>query len=416
MNRLFPILVGLRYSWSSNRPWFVSFFVMVSIIGISLGVAVLISVLSVMNGFRAEIEKHIFSDAPHIIVSHYSLTDERLQQLQQTIAKEPQIIGSAPYILEQGLLKVEDDMVPVFLQGIEPNAQQSVSDIGNKMLLGDLEALLQGKFNIIISEQLASRLRVSLGDKVTVITAKVSTGIIGPMPMYKRFSVAGIFRTDKGIGLNNNYAYMHLSDAAKLLKISHQPTGVRLAVDDLYAAPVVAKKIAKELAYEFAVMDWTRQYGSHMKVVQLEKLMMTIVLSLLVLIATFNLVSSLVMIVNEKQADIAVLRTFGATPWMIKVIFVVQGSAIGAFGTLLGTTFGLLLAYNISYITNAILSSLGMPGLLASVYGVDHFPSVVSYMDVLLVVCISVTLSLLATLYPAIKAAKLNPVEALRHA
>lgn len=407
--------IGLRYSCSKKHQWFVSFIVLASMIGIALGVCVLITVLSVMNGFNDEIENQVFRMAPHILVTNANFDSSKRVSFIKDIDNNFRIKNSAPYILEYGLVKTSDILKPIVVHGIEPKQENKLSSISSNLLSGTLNDLTKGSYKVLISQKLGYELGLFKGDKIVIMIANIKTSPIGLIPRYKRFTIAGFFHGSHGLGIDNSYVMMNIDDAKKLYQYGDRISGIRLQTGSLYAAPAVAKDLRNELSQDYYVTDWTMQYGSHLKAVKLEKMMMLLILSLLIVIAAFNLISSLVMIVNEKQPDIAILRTMGVRAKTILSIFLFQGSLVGLFGTIMGVCLGLLLSFNVSFVVDILLKLVNLDGLLSAVYKVDHFPSKVMVLDVLIVSIVSMLLSLLATIYPAWKASKLNPVEILRY-
>ncbi len=415
MFKLFPLYVGLRYSCSKKHQWFVSFIVLASMIGIALGVCVLITVLSVMNGFNDEIENHIFKMAPHVLVTNVDFDKNKQVEFTTGIRDNSFVKNFSPYILEYGLIKTSEALKPVVVHGIEPSQEGRVSAIADNLLTGKLTDLVYGSYKVLISQKLGRELGLELNDKVLIMIPNAKISPVGLMPRYKRFTIGGFFHGSNGLGIDNNYIIINIKDAKKLYQYDDRITGFRLQAHSLYEAPIVASNMRKLLPFDYYVTDWTMQYGSHLKAVKLEKMMMLLILSLLIVIAVFNLVSSLVMIVNEKQPDIAILRTMGARSTTILNIFLVQGSLVGLFGTIIGVSMGLLLSYNVTFVVDIILKLVDLDGLLSTVYRVDHFPSKIMLEDVLIVSTVSMLLSLLATIYPAWRASKLNPVEILRY-
>lgn len=415
MFRPAAIFIGLRYTRAKRRNHFISFISFMSMAGIVLGVAVLITVLSVMNGFDREIKKRVFGMVPAITISSMTGYLANWEELQKIVQAVPGVTGSAPYVTAQVLLASSGNVQPAIVNGILPNEENSVSDLPEKIITGRLSALKPGQFGIILGENLASRLNASMGDKVTVVTPEVSLSPAGVLPRFKRFTVVGIFRAGNGFGFDSGLGFIHLTDAQKLLGLRENVTGVQLSIRDIYAAPQISQTLMQQLTPTASISNWTDQFGAFFHAVSLEKTMMFFILLLIVAVAAFNLVSTLVMVVNDKEADIAILRTFGATPGTIMAIFIVQGGVVGLVGTLLGVFAGIELAWHVTEIVNWIEKVFHVQFLSSSVYFVDYLPSELLWGDVWRISVTALVLSLLATLYPAWRAARTEPVEALRY-
>lgn len=413
MRRYFPIFIGLRYFCSNNRQKFISFIVLASLLGIALGVCVLVTVLSVMNGFNEEIENSIFKKAPHVLITNVNFNTKAVDKISKELSSQ-EIVGVAPYILEHALIKSGDVLKPIFLHGVDMDKESSVVNMKDN-LRGNSDDLHAGSYNIFISEKLAEELYLEMGDKVSIMIPAVKFSPLGLIPRYKRFTVKGFLQSSNSLGSEHSYAVVSLSDAQNLYQYGDRITGIRLKTSTLSHAPVTANVLRAKLPSDYHITDWTERYGSHFHAVKLEKMMMLLILSLLIVIAVFNLVSSLVMIVNEKTADIAILRTMGARSRSVLAIFFVQGCSVGFVGTVLGLVFGVILSYNVSSVIDLLLRLTDLDGLLAAVYRVDHFPSKILFNDLLLVGLVSMVLSIIATIYPAWSAARLNPVESLKY-
>ncbi len=368
-----------------------------------------------MNGFETELRERILGMASHVTVSGF---DGQLGDWQKTAEiireSDSRIIGTAPYITGQGMLTAGQQVHGTFIRGILPNQEPAVSDVGNKMLIGNLSSLVPGKYNILLGKGLASSLGVIVGDKVTLVTPQALSTPAGILPRLKRFVVSGIFEVGHN-DYDTSLAIMHIADAAKLFRMKHNVTGIRIKLDDLFAATQVRYELARLLKREYWVSDWTRQNANFFRAIKIEKRMMFIILLLIVTVAAFNIVSTMVMVVREKQSDIAILRTLGASPMSIMVIFIVQGAVIGVLGTLLGTIGGVELALNVETIVPAIERLFGAQFMPADVYYISEFPSELHWDDVLKITTISFIISLVATLWPAWSASKTQPAEALRY-
>lgn len=415
MFRPASLFIGLRYTRAKRRNHFISFISIVSMIGIALGVTVLITVLSVMNGFDKEIKKRVFSMVPPITVSSMSGFISGWEDLQKIMQGYPYVTAAAPFVNGEVLLSYSAGVQPALISGILPQEEKKISAIASKMTQGELTNLMPGKFGIVLGEGLANRLGAELGDKITVVTPQVSLSPAGVLPRFKRFTVVGVFKAGSGFGFDAGYAFVHMQDAQKLLGFGNNVTGLHLNVKEVFNAPRDARLLANELSPSASITTWANQFGEFFHAVELEKRMMFLILLLIIAVAAFNLVSTLIMVVNEKQADIAILRTFGATPRMIMTIFVIQGGLIGVLGTLLGIVGGVLLAWNVTAIVDTIQTVFNVQFLSSDVYFVNYLPSVIEISDVLTIGLASLLLSLIATLYPAWRASKTDPVESLRY-
>ncbi|MBS4097196.1 MAG: lipoprotein-releasing ABC transporter permease subunit [Sulfuricella sp.] len=410
----FELFVGLRYTRAKRRNHFISFISLISMMGIALGVWALIVVLSVMNGFQTELRTRILSVASHIEIGG---ADDRLAEwpaIADFARKHPEVRGAAPYISAQGLLSFGSEVRGAMVRGIDPALEAKVADIGSHMKAGSLDNLKAGEFGIVLGVDMARALRVAPGDKVVLIAPQGQVTPAGIAPRMKQFSVVGIFE----IGMfeyDNGLALIHLDDAAKLYRLGDAVSGVRLKLDDLFAAPRVARELNLTFPPDIHASDWTRAHANFFRAVQIEKKMMFIILSLVVAVAAFNIVSTLVMAVTDKQADIAILRTLGASPASIMKIFIVQGALIGVIGTVIGVTAGVATALNIDVIVPAIEHLLGIQFLAKDVYYISELPSELQWHDVGIIGVVSFALTLLATLYPSWRASRTNPAEALRY-
>ncbi|MCH9756702.1 MAG: lipoprotein-releasing ABC transporter permease subunit [Gammaproteobacteria bacterium] len=407
------LYVGLRYMRARKKTHFVSFISFTSMLGIGMGVMVLITVLSVMNGFDEEIHKRFFSMAPEITITGADGTLHDWQAIQKQVAAEPGVLGVAPFVAEQGLITYDGQVSPVMLAGVLPNQEKSVTHLEDKILLGDLDKLPH--FGTVLGRELAEMLGVMVGDKVTVMIPKATVSITGMEPRFKRFTVVGIFSAGAGFNFDNKLAFIDLQDAQKLMQLGDEISGLKLRINHVYDAPMLSEVISKNLGEGYHVGNWTEQFGDFFQMVKMEKSMMFLILLLIIVVAAFNLVSSLVMLVNDKQSDIAILRTMGATPRFILSVFVVQGMLVGLLGTVIGLGAGLLLAYNVGDVLDIIQNFFGVQLLASNVYWTDYLPSKILCSDVVQVSCMALLMSFIATLYPAFRASKTVITEALHY-
>jgi lipoprotein-releasing system permease protein len=410
------LFIGLRYLRAKRRNQFISFISLTSMLGIVLGVTALITVLSVMNGFEKELRERILGMASHITVSR--IDGEGLQdwaELGKAIEQtDNRVIGLAPYIRKEVMLSVGPAVQGSLLRGISPERDPQVSDVWQHMLYGELGDLRPGEFGIILGQGLARSLGVVMGDKVTVVTPQASSTPAGILPRLKRFTVKGIFE----VGMNeydSALALVNIEDAQRLFRMNDTVTGLRLKLTDMYQAVPVRNELVKALPGGYWVSDWTMRHANLFRAVRIEKTMMFIILLLIVAVAAFNIVSTLVMVVTDKQADIAILRTLGSTPRSIMAIFMVQGMVIGVIGVLLGMAGGVSLALNIDTVVGWLEGVLGIQFMPADVYYISTFPSDLHWDDVFKITTVSFVLSVIGTLYPAWRASRTQPAEALRY-
>jgi lipoprotein-releasing system permease protein len=407
------LYIGLRYTRAKKRNHFVSFISLSSMLGIGLGVMVLITVLSVMNGFDEEIHKRFFGMAPEITVSGRNGQIADWQKLEAELKNTPGVTAIAPYIGAQGLLTHEGQILPIVLTGIDPQQEQAVTHLKDKLVVGNMADLQH--FGIILGRGLANNLGVMVGDKVTIMIPAASVTPAGMIPRFKRFTVAGIFSAGAGFNFDTKLAFINMADAQKLMQFGDNVSGLKLKVRNIYEAPALSEKLAEKLGYDYEVGNWTQQFGEFFHAVKLEKTMMFLILLLIIAVAAFNLVASLVMVVNDKQSEIAILRTLGATPSSILWIFIVQGMMVGIVGTLIGLAGGLILASNATSIVNALQSVLHTQLLSSNVYFVDYLPSKIMFSDLWQICVVALLMSFVATIYPAWRASKTVIAEALHY-
>lgn len=379
-----------------------------------MGITALITVISVMNGFEKELKERILSMTSHATISKYHKPLKGWPELADIADKLPQVEGTAPYVEGQVMITKGKQVSGTVLRGVLPQREPRVSAVADKLIEGQLDDLASGEFGIVLGAELAMFLDAELGDKVMVIAPEANVTPVGVLPRLKRFTVVGISR----VGMyeyDRSLALLHIDDAAKLLRLDEGVTGVRLRLTDMFESHAVARALAQELGEEFWVSDWTQRHANFFRAVKTEKTVMFVILTLIVAVAAFNIVSTLVMVVTDKQSDIAVLRTLGASPGSVMAIFLVQGTLIGIFGTALGTVGGVALALNVETLVPLIEQMLGRQFLDPSVYYISTLPSSLQWTDVAKIAGMSLLLSIAATVYPAWCAAKVQPAEALRY-
>ncbi len=409
------VWIGLRYTRAERRNHFISFISFISTMGITLGVIVLITVLSVMNGFHKEVRERILGMASHADI--VAVAGGGMQNWHQALEKakqHPQVVGAAPYVEVMSMLVNGKQVSGALIRGVLKDEEPQVVDVGQHMKVGSLDDLLPGQFNIILGRDLAYALGVGVGDKVTMLVPKFTSTPAGTVPRMKRFVVSGIFQVGMG-EYDRGVAMVNMQDLGKLLRMGGAVSGIRLKLTDMYKATQVSRELALQFNGLFRVTDWTDQHRNFFSALKMEKRMMGLLLFFIVVIAAFNIVATLVMVVVDKRADIAILKTFGASPRQIMNIFIVQGSVIGLVGTLVGVVLGVLLALNVESAVSWIESLFGVKFIDPSVYYISMLPSDLRWEDVLLVGGGSFLCSFLMTLYPAWNAYRTLPAEALRY-
>ncbi|MFQ6023497.1 MAG: lipoprotein-releasing ABC transporter permease subunit [Acidiferrobacterales bacterium] len=414
MIRPFELFIGLRYTRAKRRNLFISFISFISILGIVVGIMALVTVLSVMNGFGQELRSRILG-----FVSHVSITesDGKLSDWRNVAAKvstNVDVIGRAPYITGQGLLVHGQAASGVLIRGILPSEETQVSDLHEKMSIGRLTNLRPGEFGIILGQALAWKLDAAVGSRIALVIPQALVTPVGVLPRSRRFTVVGIFNVDM-YEYDSGWALIHIEDAAKLYRMPERVTGLRLRLADLDSAPRVSRQIETGLGTAYRARDWARQHVNFFRALKMEKTVMFIIMLLVIAVAAFNVVSTLVMVVTDKEADIAILRTLGVSPAGIMLIFMVQGTVIGLVGTILGTVCGVTLALNVGEIVRFVEELFNVTFLSPDVYYISEVPSNVHWKDVTMIAGASLLMGLLATLYPARRAAKVQPAEALRY-
>jgi lipoprotein-releasing system permease protein len=413
----FELSIGLRYTRagrrSGRRNGFISFISALSVAGIALGVAALITVLSVMNGFQKEVRDRMLGVLSHIeiLAGRAPILDWR--PVLAEARRHPQVVDGAPFVAGQAMLSRDGTMRGVMVRGIDPSLEARVAEFASRMNRGSLEQLVGGQFNIAVGRELASQWLIALGDRITLIAPQGTATPAGVMPRLRQFTVVAIF--DSGhYEYDSSLVLMHHDDAARLFRVEGV-SGVRLMTRDMMGAPEVARDLARALPADLLVRDWSSENRNWFAAVQIEKRMMFVILTLIIAVAAFNLVSMLVMTVTDKQADIAILRTLGATPGAIMRIFMIQGSTVGLLGTFLGLSLGTLLALNVGPVVAALERWFALQVLPKGVYFIDYLPSDLHAGDVLTIGLTSCAMALIATIYPSLRAAAVKPAEALRY-
>ena len=409
----FETQVGLRYVRARRRNHFISFISMTSMLGVGLGVMALITVLSVMNGFEKELKERILGMASHATVSASDDSLRLWQPIAKVIQDHPNIEGVAPFLHAEGMLLHDKQVNGTIIRGILPDEEPKVAVVTEKMIAGEIDSLQAGEFNIILGKELARALGVGPGDKVTLIAPQANVTPAGILPRLKRFTLSGIFE----VGMHefdSGLALIHIDDAMRLYR-KQAPTGLRLKTDDILAAPKISREIVAQIPGNYWVVDWTQRHANFFRALKTEKTVMFGILMLIVAVAAFNIISTLVMMVADKQSDIAVLRTLGASPRSILKIFMIQGTIIGVVGIAMGVIGGVWLASNVETLVPAIESFFDTKFLSPDVYYISELPSDMHWNDVITISIFAFILCLLATIYPALRAAKTHPAEALRY-
>ncbi len=415
---IYELLIGLRYTRAQPREGaenrFISFIALISMLGLALGVAALIVVLSVMNGFQKELRERILGVVSHVQISSESGELADWSKVVQGVARHPRVVAAAPYVQAQGMLTLDGQVRGVMVRGILPEAEDKVADFARHMRSGKLTNLMPGEFGIVLGSELARALRARTGEKVTLLAPQ---GLVTPaaiLPRVKQFRVVGVFEAGM-FEFDSGLALIHMTDAQKLYRMDDRVTGVRLKVDDLFAVHQIGRELLRYLDADVWISDWTRSHANFFRAVEIEKRMMFLILLLIVAVAAFNIVSTLVMAVTDKRADIAILRTLGASPKSIMGIFIVQGTLIGVVGLAAGVFLGVAVAMNIDVVVPALENVLGLKFLAKDVYYISDLPSDLHWGDVATISVVSFFLTLLATLYPSWRASRTQPAEALRY-
>ncbi len=414
MIRPYELFIGLRYTRAKRRNHFISFISLTSMLGTALGVTALITVLSVMNGFEKELRTRILGVASHLTVTGDTGRLRDWRAVEKVVATDADVLGSAPYVQGQGMLTRGKVASGIMVRGILPQAEPQVADIGDKMIAGKLSDLKATEFGIILGRDLAWKLDADLGTRLALVVPEGQITAAGLLPRMKRFTVVGIFE----IGMyeyDSGLALINIEDAALLYQMPGQVSGLRLKLADVYSAPQAADRLEDKLGPGYRARDWTREHANFFRALKMEKTVMFIILLLIVAVAAFNIVSTLVMVVTDKEAEIAILRTLGATPNSIMAIFMVQGTVIGVVGTLMGAVGGILLAHNVDVVVPFLERAFSTTFLAKDVYYISELPSDMRWPDVLTITGASLLMGFLATLYPARRASQTQPAEALRY-
>ncbi|MBT8446130.1 MAG: lipoprotein-releasing ABC transporter permease subunit [Gammaproteobacteria bacterium] len=413
------LFVGLRYTRAERRNHFISFISLTSMLGVALGVAALITVLSVMNGFEEELRSRILGMTAHATVLERGRELRDWEAFIDTLKAQPRVTGAAPFIRKEGMITHRGNVNGALIRGVLPERESEVSVVAQRMVAGSLDRLEGGAYRIVLGRSLANALLASVGDRVTLIAPQPTTTPAGIVPRLRRFEVVGIFE----IGMHeydSGLALIHMDDAARLFRFDEGVSGIRLETDDVFQAPAIAREIVRNLRIEewpgaFGVVDWTQYHSNFFRALKTEKTVMFVILALIVAVAAFNIVSTLVMVVADKRAEVAIMRTLGMNRRAVMVVFIVQGAVIGLVGTLLGVLGGVSLALNVESIVPAIESLIGRDFLPADVYYISDVPSDLHVDDVLRISLLAFVLCLVATLYPAWQAAQTHPADALRY-
>lgn len=410
----FELCVGLRYTRAKRRNHFISFISLTSMIGIALGATALITVISVMNGFERELRERILGMASHATISGVDGSLEGWEPLVATAEAHPEVVGAAPFVELQGMLTHAGRVRGVLIRGVSPAREPRVSEVGEYLVEGDLESLAPGRFNVLLGRDLALRLDATVGARITLVAPRAQITPAGVLPRMRRFTVTGIFEAGHA-QYDTSLAVIHVEDAQRVLRLGGAVSGLRVKLADMFDAPRVGRELARSFGGAYRLRDWTQHHANFFRALKIEKTVMFVILTLIVAVAAFNLVSTLIMVVTDKESDIAILRTLGASQSSILSIFVVQGTVIGIAGTLAGVAGGVALATHVETLVPAIESFFGTKFLSPQIYYISAVPSEMRWRDVAAVGSVAFVLSVLATLYPAWRASRVQPVEALRH-
>ncbi|MBT4889791.1 MAG: lipoprotein-releasing ABC transporter permease subunit [Gammaproteobacteria bacterium] len=409
----YELFIGLRYMRAKRRNHFISFISLTSVLGVALGVTALITVLSVMNGFHKELTDRTLSMASHATVLERNENLSNWRIIAEQVESHPEVAGVAPYFRAEGMLVNDKQVSGTIIRGILPEEEIKVSEISEKIIEGELANLKPGEFGIVLGKELSRSLHVLTGSKVTLVAPQANITPAGILPRLKRFTVVGIFE----VGMqefDSALALIHLDDAQKLFRKT-SPNGLRIKTTDIMRAPIISREVMKQIPGQYWIMDWTQRHANLFHALRTEKIVMFVILTLIVAVAAFNIISTLVMTVTDKQTDIAVLRTLGASPLSIMLIFMIQGTVIGVIGTILGVAGGVWLASNVEWIVQSIEQAFNVDFLNENVYYISTLPSELKWEDVTIISVVAFLFSLLSTIYPARQAANMQPAEALRY-
>ena len=408
------LCVGLRYTRAKRRNHFISFISLTSMIGIALGVTALITVISVMNGFERELRERILGVASHATISGYDGALEDWESLSAIAETHAEVVGVAPFVESQGMLTHAGEVRGVLIRGVSPSLEPRVSEVGQFLVEGELESLAPGRFNVLLGRALALRLGVSVGARITLVAPRARITPAGVLPRMRRFTVSGLFEAGHA-QYDTSLAVIHVEDAQRVFRLGRGVSGLRVKLADMFDAPRVSRELARSFGGRYWLRDWTQYHANFFRALKIEKTVMFVILTLIVAVAAFNLVSTLVMVVTDKESDIAILRTLGAGQSSILSVFVVQGTVIGIAGTMAGVAGGIALATHVETLVPAIESLFDVRFLSPDVYYISAVPSEMRWRDVTAVGAVAFVMSVLATLYPAWRASRVQPVEALRH-
>ena len=414
MYKPLELFIGLRYTRARRRNHFISFISLTSMLGITLGVMALITVLSVMNGFEKEVRERILDMVSHLTITKYQDSLTGWSDVVQRAKEQPHVLAAAPYVEAQGMLIHRNHVNGSLIRGVLPEMEPSVSNVGASMVEGKLSDLIPGQFGIILGRDLARILDANVGDKVTLVTPSAQVTPAGVAPRLKRFKVVGIFYVGM-FEYDSSMALLHMDDARRVFRLDDGVSGVRLKVDDLFRAPQVRANLLNTELGQYWIRDWSSYHANWFRAVKIEKRMIFLLLLLIVAVAAFNIVSTLVMMVTDKESDIAILRTLGMSPSSILKVFMVQGTLIGVVGTALGIILGVSLSLNLDTVVPFIENLFGIHFLDPGVYYISELPSDLHWSDVWMIGAVSLSLGVLATLYPAWRASRTQPAEALRY-
>ena len=410
----YELCVGLRYTRAKRRNHFISFISLTSMLGIALGATALITVISVMNGFERELRERILGVASHATISGFDGSLEDWESLASKAEAHAEVVAVAPFVEAQGMLTRSGEVQGVYIRGVDPSVEPRVSEIDRYLVEGGIDGLAPGRFHVLLGRDLARRLGARVGAAVTLLAPRARITPAGVLPRMRRFTVSGIFEAGHS-QYDTGLAVIHIADAQRVFRLGRGVSGLRVKLVDMFDAPRVSRELARAFGGRYWLRDWTRHHANFFRALRIERTVMFVILTLIVAVAAFNLVSTLIMVVTDKESDIAILRTLGASQASVLSIFVVQGTVIGAAGTLLGVAGGVALATHVETLVPAIESFFGVQFLSPQVYYISSVPSEMRWGNVAAVGSVAFALSVLATLYPAWRASRVQPVEALRH-